>query len=79
MTRRMLDSAMPVVGVGDIAKGFDGGIRLYQHPTRKHRGFAVQYGHQLDEMLTYGEACVFLGQAILHHLSCEGLVDNGRD
>lgn len=78
MATRMLDSYAPV-NVGDVVKGYDGGVILYQHPTRKHQSFAVQYGKQLDESLTYAEACAKLGQAILHHLSCEGLVDNERD
>ena len=77
--RRMLETSAPITGVGDLVRGFYGGICLYQHPTRKSQGFAVQYGHQLDERLTYAEACAKLGEAILHHLSCEGLVDNERD
>lgn len=79
MTRRMLDTNNPAWSTGNVVKGYDGGILLMQHPRNSRRSFAVQYGKQLDEHLTYGEACVFLGQAIMHHLSCEGLVDNERD
>lgn len=38
--------------------------------------FAVQYGMQVDDDLSYGEACAKLGQALMHDLSCGGLVDN---
>lgn len=38
--------------------------------------FAVAYGFQLREGLTYGQACKELGQCIMHALSCEGVIDN---
>jgi hypothetical protein len=53
-------------------------IRLYQNRARKG-SFAVQYGLQLDHLLTYSAACDKLGAAILHMLACDGAIDNERD
>ena len=54
-------------------------IRLYQHkrkPDKEEREcFAVQYGCQIDEPLTYSEACSKLGEALMHWASCEGLIE----
>lgn len=49
-------------------------IRLYQDGRDN---FAVQYGQQLDERLSYGQATAKLGQAIMHALACAGELDNG--
>lgn len=38
--------------------------------------FTVQYGKQIDKQLTYEQACTALGQAIMHKLSCDEVVDN---
>jgi len=38
--------------------------------------FAVQYGKQIDERLTYDAACTALGAAIMHSLACEDAIDN---
>lgn len=48
-------------------------IRLYQHGRDS---FRVTYGKQVDDRLTYSGACSKLGQAIMHRLSCDELVDN---
>jgi len=48
-------------------------IVLFQ---RKRDCFAVQYGMQVDDELSYEQACTKLGQALLHSLSCAGAVDN---
>lgn len=54
-------------------------IRLYQHkrkPDKEGRAcFAVQYGCQIDEPLTYSDACDKLGQALLHCTACESLIE----
>jgi hypothetical protein len=58
---------------------YDGVIRLEQYGKDHATGmdcFRVTYGRQIDDDLTYGEACAKLGQALLHYLSCEGKVDN---
>lgn len=57
-------------------KDFDtvwGPIKLEQ---RGKDNFRVTYGRQVDDNLTYGQACAKLGQAQLHWLSCESRVDN---
>lgn len=49
------------------------------HITLQQAGkdnFAVRYGKQVDAGLTYSQACSKLGQAFMHHLSCESKVDN---
>lgn len=38
--------------------------------------FVVRYGLQVDERLTYGQACAKLGQALMHNWACEGKLDN---
>ncbi len=38
--------------------------------------FIVTYGLQVDRDLTYSEACAKLGQALMHCLACDGMVDN---
>jgi|GEM_PF-2885490 len=40
-------------------------------------GFAVRYGKEVHSELTYADACFRLGQALMHQLACEGLLDNG--
>jgi hypothetical protein len=82
MTTVMLDSYDPVKNSGGLCRDFttDGfPIRLYQHRTRKERGFAVQYGKQFDIYLTYSEACKKLGEALMHDAACRGELDNERD
>lgn len=70
------------VNCGDIVKEYmtDGfPIRLYQHATRKHGSFSVQYGKQLWRGINYEDAAARLGEALMHDLSCQSLVDNERD
>lgn len=38
--------------------------------------FRVIYGLDISDKLTYLQACASIGQALLHHLSCEGIVNN---
>jgi len=38
--------------------------------------FCVAYGLQVDDNLTYSQACKSIGEALLHHLACEGIVNN---
>ena len=38
--------------------------------------FAVTYGLERKEALSYSEACRALGAAILHHQCCEGTASN---
>jgi hypothetical protein len=52
---------------------YDGFIKLDQ---RANLLFRVTYGLQVTDNLTYSAACAALGQAILHHLCCEGLASN---
>lgn len=77
----MLESYDPVKNKGVLCFEYLlGSIRLYQMlGPRKTHSFSVQYGKQLDHDLTYAEACKKIGEALLHHLSNEGLVDNQRD
>lgn len=53
---------------------FDNHVTLQQI---NNRSFAVRYGMQVDHGLTYSEACKRLGEAILHHLNCEGKIAVG--
>lgn len=46
---------------------------LYQTGFDK---FAVRYGLQLKEGLSYAEAAAELGACIMHALACEGRLDN---
>lgn len=54
-------------------------ITLMQHPRRKQHSFSVQYGKQLDHALTYSQAAMAYGAAVMHALACEGELDNERD
>lgn len=54
-------------------------VILMQDRKRQSESFSVQYGQQLDHNLTYSEAASKLGQALMHGLACEGLLDNERD
>ena len=38
--------------------------------------FKVTYGVETNSGLTYARACGVIGQVILHHLSCESIVNN---
>jgi len=38
--------------------------------------FSVRYGLQLKDKLTYGQAAMELGAAIMHMQACAGLLDN---
>ena len=38
--------------------------------------FTVTYFLEVKKGLTYGDACSAYGQAIMHALSCDGIVDN---
>lgn len=47
--------------------------------TLQQRGkdnFLVRYGKQVDAGLSYAQACAKLGQALMHHMACEGQLDN---
>lgn len=38
--------------------------------------FRLSYGLQITSNMTYVQACRHLGEALLHHLSCESVVNN---
>lgn len=48
-------------------------IHLFQTGRNK---FMVVYGKDVSRDLTYNQACVKLGSAMMHALSCDGKVDN---
>lgn len=50
-----------------------GGIELRQVGKDN---FTVRYGLQVDTGLDYARAAAKLGEAIMHHLACESLLDN---
>lgn len=50
-------------------------IQLRQSEDRNGR-FILTYGCEKTPGLTYARACKALGEAILHHLSCESIVNN---
>lgn len=51
----------------------DGWIKLQQ---RGKDNFCVVYGKQIDDNLNYASAAAKFGQAVMHHLACEGKLDN---
>jgi len=53
----------------------DAMIQLRQSEDNEGR-FVLTYGCEKTPGLTYSEACRALGEAILHHLSCESIVNN---
>ena len=50
-------------------------ITLEQAEDKAAR-FRCTYGLQVDSGLIYSTACSKLGEAILHHLACNGEVNN---
>ena len=52
---------------------FDFPIKLQQ---RGKDCFRVVYGKQIDDGLTYNQACTELGAALMHALACGGRLDN---
>lgn len=49
-------------------------ICLEQYANKE---FRVTYGLQVSTPLCYVEAAYELGKALMHHLACEGELDNG--
>lgn len=61
-------------GKHKVCKAFDEyDVRLCQRGKDR---FAVVYGKQVDDELTYSDACDKLGQALLHAMACNDEVDN---
>lgn len=54
-------------------------IELHQQERSKRQCFMVIYGSQADLHLNYAAACRALGEALMHSLTCEGLVEDGED
>lgn len=40
--------------------------------------FTVTYGKQTNSELSYARAARLLGEALMHHLACEGILDNSE-
>jgi hypothetical protein len=58
------------------ARWTDHSVKLEQNVrTRK---FRVTYGLQVNDDLTYAQACDYLGRAFLHDLACNGVLDNSE-
>ena len=53
-------------------------IHLRQSDAEGRR-FSLQYGIQIEQGLTYSQAYKALGQALMHHLACEGKLDNNGE
>ncbi len=51
-------------------------VTMYQTGDGRNARFAVVYGLQVDQHLNYATACAKLGQALMHHLACEGIISN---
>jgi hypothetical protein len=47
-------------------------VTLYQ---RGKDHFAIVYGKQVQDDLSYAQACMELGAALMHSLACDGRVD----
>jgi len=56
---------------GKLRESYPGKIELWKHGTR----YAVVYGLQVKQHLTYAEAAMELGSCLMHHASCEGKLD----
>jgi hypothetical protein len=54
-------------------------VSLYQHKYNRKGSFSVVYGKQVWQGLSYAEACHKLGEALMHAMACDGIVDNERD
>jgi len=54
--------------------GFPALITLLQS-DQKHGRFTLIYGMEITVNMQYAEACKKLGQAIMHHLACESLIN----
>jgi hypothetical protein len=50
-------------------------IELRQSEDKNGR-FILSYGCEVKPSLSYSQACKELGAAILHHLTCESIVNN---
>lgn len=50
-------------------------IELRQSDDKQGR-FILSYGCEVKPGLTYAQAAHALGEAMLHHLSCESIVNN---
>lgn len=48
-------------------------VRLYQ---RGRDSFTVEYGKQIKDWLTYGQAARELGECLMHLMAYEGRLDN---
>jgi len=50
-------------------------IELKQSDNKQGR-FILSYGYEVKRNLTYAQAAKALGEAMLHHLACEGQLNN---
>lgn len=50
-------------------------VQVDQSESEEHL-FRVTYGLQRKENLTYNQACLEIGVAILHKLCCDGIASN---
>jgi hypothetical protein len=54
-------------------------VAQYELVTLQQRAknrFAVRYGSEVHDGLTYAQACTKLGEALMHQAACDGLLDN---
>lgn len=64
----------PLKGKAKLCRRFpEYDVRLYQRARDK---FAVVYGKQVEDALSYGAACDKLGQALMHAMACNEDLDN---
>lgn len=54
----------------------NGTVSLEQKLLKDSTLFAVQYGHQRVEGLTYSEAAKEYGECVFHELACDSILDN---
>jgi hypothetical protein len=62
-------------GSNPYAPSKDALIELRQSDDKQAR-FILSYGCEVKPGLTYTQAARALGEAILHHLACESIVNN---
>lgn len=51
-------------------------VEMVTLQQKRKNDFAVRYGCQVDDGLTYSQACDKLGQALMHQAACNGTLNN---
>ncbi|QMI49906.1 hypothetical protein [Burkholderia sp. MBR-1] len=71
-------SAPPPPGFRLVTRWESQCVKLDQR-TNKAGRFRVTYGLEVEDKLTYADACWALDAALMHSLTCDGALNNGRE